>query len=299
MRDTVNTMHESSHNTPRPSGKMKPEMKEIPQQIMTAAGKISQRYASIELVEAVVLGGSWSERRAEKDADIDLYVYSRSPLPIGLRTVVAQTESTRVEIDNRFWEPGDEWIDLPSQKHVDAMFRTQRWIEERIDRVLERYEASVGYSTCFWHNVLTSRVLFDRSGWFGALQARTRQPYPWQLKGAIISKNYPLLRDALSSYRHQLEQAIRRCDEVGINHRVTSFTASLIDILFAVNELPHPGEKRLHKTLEEQCGKLPVRFAEDLKSLYRAAANNRLSLLAVVDHLVDRLEDLLRAEGLL
>ena len=43
------------------------------------------------------------------------------------------------------------------------MYRTPDWIEERLERVLVRHEASVGYSTCFWHNVLHSTPLFDRS----------------------------------------------------------------------------------------------------------------------------------------
>jgi hypothetical protein len=55
------------------------------------------------------------------------------------------------------------------------MYRHARWIEEQLDRVLVRHEASVGYSTCFWYNVLHSNALFDRAGWFEALQRRARQ----------------------------------------------------------------------------------------------------------------------------
>ena len=263
----------------------------------TVAQRIADRYAVIGLVETVALAGSQTTPYAGPESDIDLYVYSRSPLPIGLRMEVARSHSSRAEIDNQFWEPGDEWIE--GSCHIDVMFRTQRWIEYQIERILEHHESSVGYSTCLWHNVLTSRVLFDRSGWFATLQSRARQPYPWQLKGAIISKNYPILRDMLSSYRYQLETALGRGDLVSINHRVAAFSASLVDILFAVNELPHPGEKRLLEILEIHCKKLPREFKEDLSNLLRASGTDHGSLLPILDLLVDRLEELLRSEGLL
>ena len=274
-------------------------MSTTPDKVFAVAEHIAERYAAIGLVEAVGLGGSWTTPYADGQSDIDLYVYSRSALPIGLRSVVAATQSTRSEVNNHLWEPGDQWIDAPSRLHIDAMFRTQRWIEDELVRILDHHEASLGYSTCLWHNVLSSRSLFDRSGWFANLQRKARQPYPWQLKGAIISKNYPVLRESLSSYRHQLERAIRHCDDMSIHHRVAAFTSSIVDILFAVNELPHPGEKHLLKRLEAQCAKLPERFHEDLKAFYRAASVNHLSLLAIFDHMVDRLENLLRREGLL
>lgn len=274
-------------------------MNELSPKAIAVAERTAGRYAAVSLIEAVALGGSWSSGDADKHSDIDLYVYSRSTLPLGLRSVVASANASRTEVNNQFWEPGDEWIDAESGFHIDAIFRTQRWIEDQLEKILDRHVASLGCSTCFWHNVLNSRILFDRSGWYSTLQQKARQPYPWQLKGAIISKNYPVLRDSLSSYRHQLEGAIRQCDDIAIHQRAAAFTASVIDILFAINEVPHPGEKRLLAVLETRCKKLPDRFHEDLKAFYRAASVNHLSLLSILDHLVTRLEALLQREGLL
>jgi hypothetical protein len=45
-------------------------------------------------------------------------------------------------------------------------------MEGELARVLDRHEASLGYSTSLWHNVLTSKPLNDRSGWFAALQVK-------------------------------------------------------------------------------------------------------------------------------
>ena len=159
---------------------------------LTLAHNIAQRYAELPQVEAVALAGSQTSGVADHDSDIDLYVYVNAELPLAARAAIARAHAQHAEVDNQFWELGDECIDATTGIHVDVMFRTREWIEEQLDRVLRRHEASVGYSTCFWYNVLTSRALFDRVGWFERLQQEARQPYPEALRRAIIAKNYPL-----------------------------------------------------------------------------------------------------------
>jgi hypothetical protein len=44
------------------------------------------------------------------------------------------------------------------------------------------YPASVGCSTCFWWDVLTSTALSDEQGWFKHLQQKVNQPFPKPLK---------------------------------------------------------------------------------------------------------------------
>ena len=152
------------------------------------------------------------------------------------------------------------------------MYRTPVWIEEQLERVLVRHEASVGYSTCFWHNVLHSTPLFDRSGWYRDLQAAATRPYPQPLQRAIIARNHPILRQTLSSYLAQIERAMRRGDSVSIQHRVTALLASYFDVLFAVNELPHPGEKRLLQIAATHCAKTPPDMETQINALLETAA---------------------------
>ena len=256
--------------------------------------RLAAAYAEIPEVEAVALAGSRTTRTSDTSSDIDLYIYSREPVPLPRRQeVVERFADGRAEIGNRFFEPGDEWIDADTGIHVDAMFRETAWIEDQLAKVLDRHEASVGYSTCFWHNVLTSEALFDRHGWFAALQEKARRPYPEELARAIVAKNRPLLRGNLSSYLHQIARAVERGDAVAIHHRVTALLTSYFDILFAINRVPHPGEKRLLRFAEERCPLRPEGMRQDVEALLEAVYPPDARVVGRAEKLIDNLEALL------
>jgi len=260
---------------------------------MAVAERVARRFASLPKVEVVTLAGSLTSEFPDRDSDVDLYVYVTDDIPLGVREEIA-AGSPHAELGNATWETGDEWIDAEAGTRVDVMYRHVRWIEEQLDRVLVQYQASVGYSTCFWYNVLHSQALFDREGWFAALQRRAQQPYPVELKRAIIAKNYPLLRHNQSSYFHQIELAMKRNDPVSVNHRVAALLASYFDVLFAVNEQPHPGEKRLlqHAARRQRC-------PNEMEAQVRAVIEgDRAEVVARVGELLDGLDEVLRRENL-
>jgi len=243
---------------------------------------VAAAFATLPEVIAVALAGSGVTAAADEQSDLDLYVYARTPVAMADRIAIATRFATRREVDNDFWEPGDEWIDTTTGRHVDVMYRAPVWIEEQLERVLVKHEASVGYSTCFWHNVLHSTPLFDRSGWYRELQTAAARPYPQPLQRAIIARNHPILRQTLSSYLAQIERAVRRGDSVSVQHRVTALLASYFDILFAVNELPHPGEKRLLQLPATRCARTPAEMETQVNALLETAA--RPATLAVLWH---------------
>ncbi|MEL6772335.1 MAG: DUF4037 domain-containing protein [Bacteroidota bacterium] len=254
---------------------------------------VADRYAAFPNVRAVALGGSLATGAGGPDADADLYVYADPPLALDERRSVVRADARHAEVGNTFFEPGDEWTDTAGRR-FDAMFRVPAWIEEQLDRVLERHEASVGYSTCLWHNVRTSTVLFDRDGWYAALHARAQQPYPEPLREAIVAKNHPLLRTTTASFRYQLARAVERDDAVSVNHRTAALLASFFDVLFALNRAPHPGEKRLlwHAA---RLPLVPAAFDAQVRTVLAAPPTERL---AGVDALCDGLDALVRSEGL-
>jgi len=262
--------------------------------------KITNKYAVIPQVEAVLLAGSRTAGTIDADSDYDIYVYVTKEIPPADREALAKEFSEEIEIDNQFWEPGDEWIIRETGIKADIMYRWFDWIEDQLASVVVRCEARVGYTTCFWSNILASKILFDRSGKAGALKKKYSVMYPARLRENIISKNYPILRETLSSYLHQIELALKRQDTVSVNHRVAALFASYFDILFAVNELPHPGEKKLVKIITKQCSKVPQDMEKNLNQIVRYAGEIEYgyALLEELNLLIDNLDVLLETEGL-
>ena len=254
---------------------------------LAVAERVAREFASLPQVEAVSLAGSRISEYADAESDVDLYVYVTEDIPLEERARIA-AGSPHAEIGNATWEPGDEWIDAATGTPVDVMFRYVRWIEEQLDRVLVRHQASPGYSTCFWYNLLHSQALFDRKGWFAALQTRAKVSYPPELRKAIIAKNFPLLRRNQSSYLHQIELALKRNDPVSVNHRVAALLAGYFDVLFALNELPHPGEKRILEHAQVSCKRLPAGMEEQVREL---VGNPGGDVAKQVNALVDELEN--------
>ena len=264
------------------------------------AEALAARFGEWPAVVAVALAGSRTTGTADAASDVDLYVYATAELPVADRAVIAGDATPR-EIDTRFWEPSDAWRDPGTGVIVDVMYRAPAWIEAELDRVLVRHEASVGYSTCFWHNVRTSLPLSDRDGWFGRLQARADRPYPEPLRRAIVAKNHPILRRSMFSFLHQIEGALRRRDAVAVQHRLAALLASFFDVLFALNAQPHPGEKRLVEHALALCPKRPADLEARLDGLLAATLPpwDDLDLIPRVHALLDPLDDLLLADGLL
>ncbi len=271
-------------------------MKETP--ALKLARRLAELFANLPEVEAVALAGSLTGGLIDQASDIDLYVYTTSEIPLQARmAIVEKTGATQADMDLRFWDLGDEWYDAEIGLEVDIIYWDTGWITGQIDRALVEYQANVGYSTCFWYTVRNSQILADKRGWLHALKEKCAAPYPEALRQAVIAKNWPVLRQVIPSYLHQIEKAIKRNDLVSVNHRVAALLASYFDVLFALNRLPNPGEKQLLAKAAAQCEKTPPAMAAQVESVLRAASTPTQDLVAEINALIDGLEQLLAEEG--
>ena len=218
-------------------------------------------------VEAIALGGSRATGRNDEKSDYDVYVYITDSIPRQNRRQILEKYCQYMEIGNTFWELEDD-VTLKDGIDMDIIYRNLWDFEKTVASVVAEGIAWNGYTTCMWHNLITSRVVADKNGHLTRLQEQYRIPYPEKLKKNIIANNLKLLSGMLPSFDTQIQKAALRGDLVSVNHRVAEFLASYFDILFALNEMPHPGEKRMQSICSAECRILPENFDENLNKLF-------------------------------
>jgi hypothetical protein len=265
------------------------------------AGQIAGLFAALPQVEAVALAGSRGGGAGSTDptSDIDLYVYTHGDIPLAERRTILERSggATWASLDMTYWGLGDEWINAPTGIEVDLIYFEAAWMEDQIARVVERQQASLGYTTCFWYTVRNSIIYADPQGWFAALQQRCQIEYPETLRQNIVALNYPVLRSIIPAFGNQIEKAAKRGDLVSINHRTAALLASYFDILFAVNRQLHPGEKRLVELACKRCPILPANMEADLASILLLTAEDIVDLPTRLTRLLDHLDQMLEHAG--
>ncbi|MFC0273408.1 DUF4037 domain-containing protein [Metabacillus herbersteinensis] len=258
--------------------------------------KISSSFSKLEEVEGVLLSGSLSTDAKDEHSDIDLYVYCDQEISPVKRTSLLNAYSDYMEINNQYWETEDDGELRDPQIGIEIIYRNYSWIEHELQKTLVDCTANVGYTTCFWSNYLHSKIMYDRDGRFKKLHEIVSVEFPTQLQENIITKNYPLLRNSITSYYYQIQKALMRKDLISINHRVAAFLASYFDVLFAINKLPHPGEKKLISIIKKDCKLIPQNMEDNINSVL---TNNTDSLLDDINTLLNHLDTLLEQEQLL
>lgn len=251
---------------------------------------IVSKFLALDEIDSIVLSGSCASNYCDEYSDYDIYIYSQNNPDICIRKNIAESFCSKFEIDNRFFETGDEWYISDTGQVIDIMYRSNEWLHNEMDRVWNKHNASVGYSTCFLYNIKNSLILYDKFDKFKNARDVLNSPFPDRLCTNIINKNFPLLKDKLaSSYYSQIEKAILRKDIISINHRISAFLASYFDVLFAKNKLLHPGEKRLIRFALDKCTILPEDFSENINTLLSLNENK----LMILDDMVLKLKKIL------
>lgn len=243
-------------------------------------------------IEAIALGGSRSGEHYDETSDYDVYLYCTDPIPESIRRDILSQVCSYIEIGNHFWEPEDNCT-LKNGIDIDILYRDLDDFTRDVASVAEDCHPRNGYTTCMWHNLRTCKILYDRDGRLTAAKKRFDIPYPARLKENIIERNRQLLRGTLPAYNGQITKAANRGDTVSLNHRVSAFLESYFDILFALNEQTHPGEKRLISLAKETCPRLPEDFEENLVKLFSHMFTDSRALSEDLTRIVDALEKIL------
>lgn len=230
--------------------------------------KLFGELCGLEQVEALALGGSRAGEHFDDTSDYDVYLYCTEPVPETIRQEIMSRYCSVMEIGNQYWETEDNCT-LMDGTDIDVLYRNLNDFTAEVASVVEGFQAHNGYTTCMWHNLLTCKIIYDRDGRLERAKEKFSVPYPARLRENIIRRNWNLLHAALPAYDGQILKAVKRGDSVSINHRTAAFLESYFDILFALNGITHPGEKRLVQLCREQCCLLPEHFEENLQQLLK------------------------------
>ena len=252
--------------------------------------ELMRELSSIPQVEAIALGGSRATSRNDEKSDYDIYVYLNDSVEEDVRRNILEKYCRYMEIGNSFWELEDD-VTLNNGIDMDIIYRNMQEFENTVASVVIDCNAWNGYTTCLWHNLITSGIIFDREGKLAALQEKYRIQYPAKLKENIISNNMKLLSGMLPSFDMQIKKAEERKDFVSVNHRVTEFLASYFDILFALNEMTHPGEKRMQSICSKECKILPEHFDDNLTRLFSGMFREDIS--PVINDMVNEIKKMI------
>lgn len=229
--------------------------------------ELLREFSSLPQVEAIALGGSRAGQHYDEKSDYDIYLYTTSPISEENRREILGKYASYVEYGNQFWELEDNGT-LKNGIDFDILFRNLDDFSAGVANVVESFQAANGYTTCMWHNLRTCKIIYDENGRLAEARKRFDVPYPAQLKKNIIDRNRKLLSGMLPSYDGQIRKAAGRNDQVSICHRTAAFMESYFDILWALNEQTHPGEKRLMSLCKAHCKLLPADFEENINTLY-------------------------------
>lgn len=231
--------------------------------------KLVEDFKELPQVEAFAVGGSRATGKADAKSDYDMYLYVTNPVGLDAREAILRKYCGAMEIGNHYWENEDNCT-LKNGIDIDLIYRGLDDFARGISAVVDDCQSANGYTTCMWHNLLTCDIVFDKNGRLSALKKRYTVPYPEQLKRNIITQNLNLLSGVLPSYDLQIKKAAARGDLVSINHRTAEFLASYFDVIFALNEMTHPGEKRMMAICKAQCEILPANFEENLNAMFHS-----------------------------
>ncbi len=203
---------------------------------------VARSLVTLPGVRAVFVGGSRASGLADEASDTDLYALHRGALagPAAREAaLLPHADSMVTSIDT--WGPESHFA-IAGQE-VEVVYLDLAGLA--LDTFYGAGAAPTGYTTAFLHTLAHGRPVADPHGELAAIQARLTT-YPEATRRRILEQ----APGELASYIDQLRKAQSRGDWTNVTSRRAAIQATWFDLLFALNRVYHPGEKRLLTHLE-------------------------------------------------
>jgi len=243
------------------------------QRVVSDLVPLVRRFARGEY--AIALGGSYAKGTADDEADVDLYLFAHDVLPGEERTRVASAFSSEIESIVSWGE------DAPfSNAGTDFRFRGENvecWLRDigHIERSIAECREGVVkrefvtwtttgfYNHCCLSDLTVMAALDDPfdviARWKSAVAA-----YPPKLRKAIVGQH--LAAAGFWPENFHYKSAIERRDVVYVTGIVQQVVHNLVQVVFALNEVYFPGDKRLDVAMEH-LSQQPPELCERIRAL--------------------------------
>ena len=188
---------------------------------------------------AVAIGGSRASGLADAASDTDAYALVSGPVPAaGLRAQAlrALADDATVSAHEAF---GPEDHLVVGGRLVEVVYLQTDVLSEQVAAATGEGLMSEGFTTCFLHTLATCVPVAD-DGALAGLRAQLAT-YPEPTRRRVLAQTPEILGECLK----QLVTALERGDVLMVTHRRASVQALWFNMLFALNRVYHPGEKRL------------------------------------------------------
>lgn len=244
-------------------------------------------------VIAVALGGSTAARVADVQSDLDLYVYWTEPLATAAEraarlAAVADPGSLRVGLTS--WGFVEDHLAVGGRP-TELIYPHWDGVRGEVERAYDVGLVGPGFTTAVLYTIAHGRPLHDPSGALGVVRDRLNRAFPEATRAALLRRGTPLLGFHLA----RLRQAQGRGDLLFVQQLRATLQLLYFDVLFALNRVYHPGEKRLLEHAR-RCPLRPVEGEAHWRSAARRSADDP-ALATDLAALVRELSDLVRAHG--
>jgi len=215
----------------------------------------------------IALGGAHAKGLADHESDLDLYLFASTVLPAEERANLTRAFApTHIEIVSYGGQPGFQWAGtdfMARALKVECRLSTSHLITTTIQEcrrgILKREFTCwtpTGYCNhCCLADVQSMITLEDPSGIIGEWKALVRV-YPEELRRTILQQHSASVRFWPGNFHYR--SAIARVDLLYTCAIVQQVVYDIIQILFALNRVYFPGDKKLAPAL----GHLPVQPPE-------------------------------------
>jgi hypothetical protein len=256
----------------------------------------------------IALGGSCAKGISDEQSDIDIYIFARQILPCAQRSARIEHTSqlfTHVHSwgsDLEFTEGGtDFWY---GGSKVECWLRNIQHIEEtlercrsgKIDRTCVAWTVMGFYNYVALSDLRVMQILDDPYGILASWKAAVAE-YPTALREAIVGRFFAEAKFWPDNF-HYLS-AVERGDILYTSGIVQQVVYALIQVVFALNRVYFPGEKKVGVGLEHLALQ-PQDFYQRIRELVYPGNNGSISFLRAqreaLGRLVAHVERLLKAD---